>query len=245
MVLAFSAGPDPERSHLMSQNVLRPRGVRRSRPTVEALEDRLAPAVYRVLTLADNPNPADTAHAGTAADPFLAPSLRSAILSANDEFNHPGADTIVFDPGIARGTVNLALVGSRALGPSALPVSSTITIAGTGETITRGVGTAFRLFAVTSTGNLTLDHVTLSSGLARGGDGGDGVLGGGGAAGLGGAILNQGVLKVISSTLSGNQARGGDGGTDISAAFGGGGGGLGGDGAPGTGSSPGSGGSGG
>src|SRR5262249_40981922 len=121
--------------------------------------------------------------------------------------NHPGPDTIVFDPGIAGGKVSLTLVGDHTFGPSALPVSSLITISGTGETITRGVETPFRLFYVTSTGNLTLDQVTLSNGLARGGTG---ALGGGGAAGLGGAIFNRGVLKVANSTLTANQAVGGE-----------------------------------
>jgi hypothetical protein len=134
---------------------------RRVRPGVEALEDRLVPAVYRVLTLADNTNAADTAHAGTEADPFLAPSLRSAILSANDEVNHPGLDTIVFDTLLAGGTVNLTVVGDDTFGSSALPVSSAIIIAGTGETISRGVDTSLRQFYVTRAGNLTLVRGTI------------------------------------------------------------------------------------
>src|SRR5262245_57898005 len=203
-------------------------GRRRQKPTVEALEDRLAPAVYRVTTLADNVNPVDTGHTGAAADPFLAPSLRAALQSANDEVNHPGADTIVFDPAFAGATLNLSMIGDGTFGPSALLVSSIVTIAGTGQTITRGGATAFRLFTVSGTGNLTLDHVTVSNGLARGGNGGQGVAGGGGAAGLGGAVLNQGVLKVTNSTLTGNQALGGIGGRNGGAEIGGGGGGGGG-----------------
>ncbi len=59
---------------------------------IENLEDRTVPAVYKVLSLADNTGAVITAgHAGTAQDPFLAPSLRSAISAANAT---PGADTI-------------------------------------------------------------------------------------------------------------------------------------------------------
>jgi hypothetical protein len=62
------------------------------RPQLEGLEDRVVPAVYAVTSLADNLGPVITAgHAGTAADPFLAPSLRSAIQAAN---NNPGGNTI-------------------------------------------------------------------------------------------------------------------------------------------------------
>jgi hypothetical protein len=227
----------------------RQRGRQGFRPRLELLEPRQAPAVYRVFTLADNSNPVDTAHAGTLADPFLAPSLRSAILSANDEVNHPGPDTIVFDPLFAGGTFNLNFVGDSTFGPSALPISSVITIAGTGQTITRSGATAMRLFYVTGTGNLTLDHVTLSNGLAQGGAGGAGVVGfavvgGGGAAGLGGAVFNQGVLKITNSSLDANEALGGAGGGGSASGGGGGGGGLGGDGGnyggPGGGPNPGS-----
>jgi hypothetical protein len=56
----------------------------RKRLSLERLEDRLAPAVINVVSTADNSNPVVTAgHAGTAADPFLAPSLRSALSFVN------------------------------------------------------------------------------------------------------------------------------------------------------------------
>jgi hypothetical protein len=67
---------------------------RRRRPAVECLEDRLAPAVINVISTADNTNPVITAgHAGTAADPFLAPSLRSAISFANNATD--GANNVI------------------------------------------------------------------------------------------------------------------------------------------------------
>ena len=63
-----------------------------SRLTIEGLEDRLVPAFFAVTSTADNTAAVITAgHAGTQADPFLAPSLRSAISAANAT---PGANTI-------------------------------------------------------------------------------------------------------------------------------------------------------
>src|SRR5215470_16355390 len=78
--------------HRLSATRVPARPIRRPRPRLESLEDRLAPAVINVISTADNNTPVVTAgHAGTAADPFLAPSLRSAISFAN---TNPGADTI-------------------------------------------------------------------------------------------------------------------------------------------------------
>jgi hypothetical protein len=71
------------------------------------LEDRWAPAVINVISLADNNNPVITAgHAGTAADPFQAPSLRSAVTFANA---NPGDNTIQLTQS---GTYKLTLAGT-------------------------------------------------------------------------------------------------------------------------------------
>ena len=172
---------------------------------VELLEGRDVPATFTVNTLADT---------GTG-------SLREAIARANDEGTNLGPDTIVFDPSLAGQPVPLATVGDGSIGPSALFVTSTITILGSGQTITRSGAVAFRLFAVSIAGNLTLQNLTLSNGLAQGGAGGS--QGGGGAAGLGGAVYNQGALTVTGSTLTGNQAVGGRGDTSDGSRIGGGG----------------------
>jgi hypothetical protein len=85
----------------------RPGPRRPRRLAVELLEDRLAPAVYNVLSTADNNNAVlTTGHAGTAADPFLAPSLRAAISAANA---NPGGNTINLTAG---GTYKITLAGT-------------------------------------------------------------------------------------------------------------------------------------
>ena len=160
----------------------------------ELLEDRTTPSTLTVTNLNDSG----------------AGSFRDAIAQANDEASNPGPDTITFDAAVGGGTVNLTTfidpqTGTIA-GPTALMVTSSVTIAGTGETIMRSAANAFRLFQVTFSGALTLQNLTLSRGVALGSAGGGG---GGGAAGFGGAIYNQGTLSIIGSTLTGNLAVGG------------------------------------
>jgi hypothetical protein len=161
---------------------------------VEYLEDRSTPSAFNVTNLNDSG----------------AGSLRDAIAQANDEASNPGPDTIRFDVTVRGGSVNLTtFVDPQAgtiAGPTGLVVSSSVTIAGTGETIARSGVNAFRLFQVTFSGTLTLQDLTLSGGIALGGAGGGG---GGGAAGFGGAIYNQGWLSIIGSTLTNNLAVGG------------------------------------
>jgi hypothetical protein len=80
---------------LLPRNTSARRSTRRfRRPAVECLEDRCVPAVINVISTADNTNPVVTAgHAGTVADPFLAPSLRSAISFVNNATN--GANNVI------------------------------------------------------------------------------------------------------------------------------------------------------
>src|SRR4029079_8234107 len=75
---------------------------------------------------------------------------------------------------------------------------------GPGEGLPLGPINVCRLFQVTTTGSLTLQNLTLRGGTALGAPGG-----GGGSAGLGGAIENQGNLSIIGCTLTGNLALGG------------------------------------
>ena len=98
-----------------------------------------------------------------------------------------GADTIVLPAG---STQTLTGVDNETYGPTGLPViRSTITIAGQGSTIVRDSGAPeFRLLAVDSTGELTLQETTVSGGVSDDG----------------GGMLNGGTLTVTDSTVSGN-----------------------------------------
>jgi hypothetical protein len=129
-------------------------------------------------------------------------------------------DTIQFAPTLAGATINLSAAQATGFGPSALVITSPVTImapAG-GITISRDATVSnLRLFEVGASGNLTLQGVTLSQGQALGGNGADGISGGGGGgggAGLGGAVLNFGTLNIQSSNLLNNVAHGGNGGVD-------------------------------
>ncbi|MBS2021095.1 MAG: DUF5011 domain-containing protein [Deltaproteobacteria bacterium] len=163
-------------------------------------------------------------------------SLREALCLAN--FGS-GAQVIRL-PG---GAINLTQIDNFWYGPNGLPpIHNDITIEGNGTSISRGDGApAFRYFfingkfhnlpkgltAASNPGKLTLENVYLSGGVAQGGNS----LHGGGGAGMGGAIYNQGTLVLRGSKLVYNQAIGGGATlTDASDSdFAGGGGGLGSD----------------
>ena len=117
-------------------------------------------------------------------------------------------------------------------GPNAFQaVQSVMYIEGNGATISRQPGAGnFRFFYVSggfsniSTGTLTLQNLTLENGLAQGGRGGNGISSGGGAAGMGGAIFNQGNTTLVDVQLLQNAAQGGAGGVYNCPGYGGGGG---------------------
>lgn len=113
-------------------------------------------------------------------------------------------------------------------------INTVVIIKGNGASIVRdGASGDARFFHVAAGGNLTLDQLTLSGGIARGDAGVDGSFdgvashpgAGGMYSGLGGAVLNDGALTVSGATFANNQAIGGNGGRGISLARGGGGGG--------------------
>src|SRR5262249_4106482 len=155
---------------------------RRYVPRLELLEDRLAPATLMVTNTNDS---------GVG-------SLRQAIL---DSVNHTGLgtgnDTIQFSPTIDGQTINLttAINDATVAGASALRIDKSDTLVIDGETgLTKGItidadgASAFRLFYIYPGASLTLTGLTLSGGVAQGGNGGSsggGGGGGGGAAGLG------------------------------------------------------------
>ncbi len=110
---------------------------------------------------------------------------------------------------------SLSRVDNHWFGPDGLPpVSAAVTIAGNGARIERAspAGTpTFRFFYVSGglsgipVGSLTLQNLTLSNGVARGGSSN----GSGGGAGMGGAVFDQGKLTLERVTLSANVAQGG------------------------------------
>jgi CSLREA domain-containing protein len=153
-------------------------------------------------------------------------TLREAINNTNAQADTTsgdcaagtGDDVINFDPSLAGQTIAASTAGDTSAGLSAFIINHRVTIRGLssdpGITIARSsTGPNIRLFTVASGASLTLQYLTVSDGVARGGNGGSGFgFTGGGAAGLGGAIFNFGSLTVLSSTLSNNQAIGGNGG---------------------------------
>jgi hypothetical protein len=187
--------------------------------TVNSLSDSATPP-SNVLTLREALQVVDTGSTAGLSAPQLAQINQTQPLGTDD--------TIVFDPALtANGpaTVDLGIVGDDTFGPSALLVTAPVSIIGpsgpNGLTLARDTTAdpnGLRLFYVTSSGNLTLQNLTLSGGLAQGGSSNSG----GGAAGLGGAVVNAGSLTLLDDTVSGNQAIGGSS-HDLDAGFGGGG----------------------
>src|SRR5262249_15583609 len=157
--------------------VVRDKHPARRRPiSFESLEDRLAPATFTVLNTSDS---------GVG-------SLRQAIADAAAS---AGPDTISFDASLAGKTIApTSNDPNGSFGPTGLVINNdNITIDGSAAPGLQISGNGERrLFAVMSTGALMLENITLTNGLAQGESGQDGpVAGGGGGAGLGGAVLNQ------------------------------------------------------
>ena len=159
-------------------------------------------------------------------------SLIEAIVNANnDAATFPdcaagsGADTIVL-PANAKATLKHAY--DNTYGPTGLPlITSPITIQGNGSTIVRRGGPRFRLIAVSNSGDLTLQNVTLSGGsshydaaLYHQGYGGgalnygsltiEGSTISGNAAGFGGGVSNRGTLTIQNTTITKNRASDGN-----------------------------------
>jgi hypothetical protein len=120
-------------------------------------------------------------------------TLIEAIVNANnDAATHAdcaagsGADVIQLP---ALGTIKVTKSFTRYYGRNGLPaITSDITISGNGGKIVGKFG--FRLFAVKSSGDLTLDNVTVSGGSER----------------FGGAIFNYGTLTLTDSTVTNARA---------------------------------------
>src|SRR5262249_4161433 len=143
----------------------------RYRPSVERLEDRLAPASFLVTNTADSG----------------AGSLRQAILDAKP---NGVADIITFDPSLAKQTISLTTNDASApanLGPTGLMIQNdNITIDGSGASQLQISGNnERRVFLVTSGATLKLQFITITGGRSQGVDGNPGGSGGGGGGGGG------------------------------------------------------------
>src|SRR5262245_7431464 len=194
----------------------------RFRPTLEGLEDRLAPATFTVTSLTDTNvafavvgDKLDMGGVGSGASG----DLRWCLSQAN---RTPGADDIVFrvpaDSTIELNQMLMSYDDVTIHGPKAVK----LTLSGQGQ---------HRVLYVNN-GTVAIDHLTIADGRARGGDGGNSSNGGGGGgAGLGGGLLiDSGTVTLSGVTFTNNQAIGGNGGNRSGAGFGAGGGGAGGNG---------------
>ncbi len=160
---------------------------------------------------------AQAINAANLANLLVPSSYGSSTPAGNCSGAISGANTIV----VTIPTVTLTTVDNFWYGPNALPpIASTILIFNPSQVTTiRAVHTgdptpatadAFRLFYVSGglelpAGHLTIWNAVLLGGYAKGGDSAHG----GGGAGMGGAIFNQGILDLEYVSLLGNVAQGG------------------------------------
>jgi hypothetical protein len=170
---------------------------RRCRPRLEALEDRLAPAVLTVNTTSDNNDPG---HLGLTLAVQVLDLQNTSMLTPQQLQQVSGtlgsSDQIRFAPGLA-GTITLA--------QGELVITRSVVIAGPGAAnLTIDAHQQSRAFGVYNPGiNVTLDGLTITGGVThaytfQGGNGG--------------GVYNGGNLTVHNCTLSGNSAEYGGGG---------------------------------
>jgi hypothetical protein len=174
------------------------------RLTFELLEERRMLATIMVTSLAD-----DLAVDGQV-------TLREAIHAAEDDISvdgstaGSGADIIEFANGL-QGLIDLSISNDTAFGQTALVIASSLTIRGNANGIALGRGLdapEMRLLLVTASGNLSLESLMLTKGVAIGAAGTENAPDGGD--GRGGAVFSQGTLSITASTLHNHRARGGD-----------------------------------
>ena len=136
-----------------------------------------------------------------------------------------GDDTIVLPSGATLEFSRIVDDVDNPTGPTANPIiTSRITLLAYGATLRRTSVQSFRLFAIATSGALTIRRAYITGFSVKAGNGDDG---GGGGMGAGGAIyVMAGALVIEESTIEGNSAYGGIGGSGV----GGGGGGIGGNG---------------
>jgi CSLREA domain-containing protein len=115
-------------------------------------------------------------------------SLREAINNANT----PGTDTTGGDCSLGTGTdtIDFNVNGTITLLSSLPEIQNTLTIVGSGRTITVSGGDTYQVLSVNAGATLTVNDLTIADGSAV----------------EGGGIDNDGLLNVTNSTFSGNSA---------------------------------------
>jgi predicted outer membrane repeat protein len=146
---------------------------------------RATPVTVNIITVNTNADPGPTADC----------DLRDAITAANNKTATNGCVAGTGDDAIH---FNIGSPATITLG-SALPAiantsPNTLTIDGTGQSITIDGDSTYQIFSVNSGATLTLNDLTLADGNGGGGSGG--------------AINNSGTLTVTNSTFSNNSAPG-------------------------------------
>ena len=145
-------------------------------------------------------------------------TLRYAIDQAEANFQDA---TITFAPtmiNLVNNTITLTTTDTDiAYGPTAFVVNGvSITIDGSDHPgLVISGGDTLRPFVVTATASMTLEDLTISGGLAQGGEGGAGGAGGGGGGGMGGGggvYVDGGTFYADGVTFVNNTAQGGAGG---------------------------------
>jgi hypothetical protein len=164
-----------------------------NRLLVEALEDRLSPAVLTVNSTQDTANPTDPYLSLRQAialvnSPTLPTGLSDQILGQIDGRLHDGrTDTIVFDSAGVSGPI---VLGGTQLELSLPGSTASVTIDG-GDGVTVDGSGRSRVLQVDSRVQATLDHLTLTHGSVPDSE-------------FGAGILNAGSLTVSLCTLSAN-----------------------------------------
>lgn len=190
------------------------------RPSLEALEARYAPAVYRVTTLSDGAA-GPSGGAGTALSPFTGATLRGAINDINTRFAS-APNTVILSAGatysLATGELNVSLATGGLL---------LVVPAGPSRAIIQKVSVSdFRILEISRNSNVVLNSTVVRGGFvtAQGDASGGGILNHGrltlanaivsgntaqatGTA-TGGGVANSGSLVIVNSMISSNTAEG-------------------------------------